>query len=336
MSASAREFLMIVEESSYGTPVATPTVWTTATTYGLANAEAYYIRLDEGNAFTMRGRPVEVTVPYGGGVAIPAYRVSDKIECKGKLKVKLSVSQAPFLLSWAGVQVNSGGTTPWTTTGNLAGDLASCSVYHAIQRSDGTYKRTLYPGVKVAGWSLTASEGSPVGTLDLDLVGQKFEGNTYDSSLDPTSTVFPAPADDNFPSDPFLFIHTNSLLTIAGASRSQISSLAIHVENKLARSFFNSRWVGLLQMKGRTTTVASKLLYAATPDDRTAYEDLTAGTVSIGYNNGTHGFVMNMNAQNIMDPFEDDLALEDVYWQSNTENNLYDPTAGSDFTLAFT
>ena len=32
-------------------------------------------------------------------------------------------------------------------------------------------------------------------------------------------------------------------------------------------------------------------------------------------------------------PFEDDLPLNDLYMQSSTENNLWDPSVGSDFTL---
>jgi hypothetical protein len=64
MAGAPREYLMIVEESAFKVPVTTPTVWNTSTTYGLANAQAYYIRLDGGNAFTMRPRPTgTVTVP---------------------------------------------------------------------------------------------------------------------------------------------------------------------------------------------------------------------------------------------------------------------------------
>ena len=335
MSASAREFLMVVEESSYGTPVATPVVWNSSTVYGLANATAYYVRLDGGNAFTMRPRPVQVEVPYGGGFAIGAYRVSDKQEVKGKLTVKLSVAQAPFFLSWAGVQINAGLTTPWTTTGTVAGDLASCSVYHAIQRSDGSFKRRQYSGTKVAAWSFSISEGSTVGTLSLDLVAQRAQGNQFDSSTDPTATVFPTPADNNFPVDPFVWINSYGLLTIGGTVRNQITELTVNVQNHLAQSYFNSRFIQVLKMVGRQTTVASKLQYNATPDDRTAYEGLTAESVSIGLNNGTHGFAMNLNAQNIFDPLEDDLGLQDLYYQSNTEHNLWDPAAGSDFALSF-
>lgn len=334
MSASAREFLMVVQESGFRTPVATPVVWTTATSYGLANAQAYYCRLDGGNAFTMRPRPVEVTVPYGGGVAIAASRVGDKLECKGKLKMKLSVSQAPFWLSWAGVRIPAGQASPWTTT-EPVGDLASCSIYHAIQRSDGSVKRRVYLGCKVDAWGLDISESSTVCTLSLDLSGSTPQGNQFDASSDPTSTVFPAPADDNFPSDWFVWIHSAGLLTVAGTARSAISELKVDVKNKLARSFYNTRFVQFLRFMGRETTVHTKLIYAPTPDDRTAYEGLTPAAVAIGLNNGTHGFDLNLNAQNVLSPFEDELPLDDAYWQANTENNLWDPAAGSDFSLAF-
>lgn len=335
MSAAPREFLMVVEESAYRTPVATPVVWSTSTVYGLGNAGAYYVRLDGGNAFTMRPRPVQVEVPYGGGLAIGQSRVSDKLECKGKLQLKLSVAQAPFWLSWALQRVNTAQTSPWTTS-EPAGDLASCSIYHAIQRSDGTYKRRVYLGCKVDACGFAIGEDSTVGTLSLDLSGSTPQGNQFDSSTDPTGTTFPSPADNQLPSDWFVWIHTSGLLTIAGTARAAIASLDVHVRNTLARSYYNSRFLQLLRFTGRKSTVASKLIYAATPDDRTAYEGLTAASASIGLNNGTHGFTLGLNAQNIMDPFEDDLPLDNLYWQSNTENNLWDNTAGSDFTLAFT
>lgn len=125
MAGSPREFLMIVEEGSFKTPVVSPVVWTTGTTYGLSNYSAAYLRLDDGNAFTMRPRPAgTVTVPYGGGFPVPAYMTSDKQALVGSLKVKLTVGLAPLLLSWAGVRINSGFTAPWTTTSSLAGDLA--------------------------------------------------------------------------------------------------------------------------------------------------------------------------------------------------------------------
>ena len=44
----SREFLMLVEESAYKTPVASPIVWPTS------SANAFYIRMDGSNAFTMR------------------------------------------------------------------------------------------------------------------------------------------------------------------------------------------------------------------------------------------------------------------------------------------
>jgi hypothetical protein len=63
----AREFLLLVQESAFKTPVTTPVVWPTA------SANAFYIRLDGANVFTMRPRPVMVAVPYGGGLATDAF-----------------------------------------------------------------------------------------------------------------------------------------------------------------------------------------------------------------------------------------------------------------------
>jgi len=339
MAGAAREFLMIVEESAFKTPVATPTVWTTATSYGLANAQAYYIRLDGGNAFTMRPRPTgTVTVPYGGGFAYPAYMTSDKQECKGQLTVKLCVSQAPFLLSWPLLRINSGQTAPWVTT-ELPGDLASCSLYHGITRPDGSIKRRVYLGSKCDSLGLAVSEGSTVVTLTLGISASTPQGNQFDSSSDPSAGTFPLPGDADFPVDPYVFIHAGgtSYITYGGAVRTQFSELNVSVQNTLARAWFANRYLQFLHLFGRKTTVASKLLYPlAAQDDRTNYEGLTSETLSIEMNNGTHGFTLGLNAQNVFSPFEDDLSLENAYYQASTENNLWDPSAGSDFTLTIT
>ena len=334
MSAVSREFLMIVEESAFGTPVVSPVVWTTSTTYGLANASAYYIRLPGDNQFTMRPRPIVVRVPYGGGLAIDAYTASDKLECKGRLTTMLSIAQAPFLLSWAGARI-VGGTSPWTTS-ELVGDLASCSIYHGIVEFDGTVKRRLYKGCKVDSWSLSCSEASTVATLTLEISGGTPQGNQFDSSVDPTSGVFPVPVDANFPSDPFEWIHTAGHVTIGGGARTAITELTISSQNVLARSFYNTRFVQYLRFCGRKTTVSSRLQYLSSPDDRTLYEGLATGGLSIGFNNGTHGFVMDLKATNVYDPLDDDLKLADTYWQSQTSGNMWDVAASADFTLAFT
>jgi tail tube protein len=338
MAGAPREYVMVVQESAYLTPVVSPVVWTTATTYGLANASAYYVRLGGPNRFTMRPRPVgTVTTPMGGGFDVPAYMFADKEECKGQLTLELTVGQAPMWLSWA-LQRMTGGTSPWTST-VATGDLASCSVYHAITRSDNTVKRQVYLGTKVDSFALTISEGSTACQLVLGLTASLAQGNQFDASSDPSAGTFPSPADADLPIDPFTFTHAGgtSFITYAGAVRTQFTELNITVANTLARRFFAQRHIQVLTLCGRKTTVASKLWYPATgQDDRTAYSGLVSKSMSIEINNGTHGFTIGANAQNVLSPFEDDLPLNDLYMQSSTENNLWDPTAGSDFTLTIT
>jgi hypothetical protein len=334
MSAVSREFLMIVKESAFKTPKTTPVVWTQSTTFGVDNADAYYIRLPGDNQFTMRPRPVGIVrTPYGGGVAVTQYAVADKIECRGQLTTPLSIKQAPFLLSWAGVPI-VGGTSPWTTT-EPAGDLPSCAIYHGIQNFDGTVKRRLYLGCKVDSWSVACSMDSTVATLTLQVSGSTPQGNQFDSSVDPTATPFPIPTDVQLPVDPFEWIHTGGHVTIGGAARTAITELTISSQNVLARSFYNNRFIQYLRFLGRNTTVATRLQYKTSPDDRTAYEGLATGGLSVGFNDGTHGFTMDLKSQNIFDPFDDDLKLSDTYWQTSTSGNMWDAAAGTDFSLAF-
>jgi len=338
---------MITQESSYLTPVAGPVVWTTAAPTGV---NAYYIRLDEGNAFAMRARPQEVEVPYGGGLAIGAYRVSDKIECRGNLRLKLTAGIAPFILGWASTRVDAARTLPWPQASEPPGDLASCSIYHAIMRDDGSYRRRVYLGCKVDSWALDISTDSTVGTLNLGVSGSTPQGNVYDGSADPTAAVFPPPSDDNLPVDPYLFAHTSNLaggsVMINGADRQAITQLTFNGTNTLARSFFNQRFLGKLRFVGRKTTAAVRLEYALAPagDDRPVYEGqmpygVTPIPVVIMFSTeptGGHTLQLQMNANNVIDPLDEDLPLDNLYFQSSTHNNLWDATAHEDFHFNFT
>ncbi len=321
----SREFLYLLQESAYKTPVATPVVGTSA----------FYIRLDGANAFTMRPRPVVVAVPYGGGMAIDAFRVADKMECKGRLVCKLYAGAlSQFLLQWAAQPINTAQTSPWTTT-EPAGDLASVSCYHAITRSDGSVKRRVYLGTKVDGWSIDVSEDGTIATLSMDLSAATPQGNQFDSSTDPTSTTFPAPTDPQLPTNPYVFIHASGNLTV-GTARTQFQSVKINCKNQIARRFWANRFVNLMRFVGRSTTLEAVNFYAPTPDDRTSYEGLTTETTSFALNNGTHSITINMNTASVLTRFEDQLPLNDLYTQTMTITNQWDSTAGSDLTMSFT
>ena len=213
-----REFAMFVQESSLQVPVTTPVVWPSA------SPNCFYARLDQGDSLTMRPRPAMVTVPYGGGVNIPAFTVSDKFVCTGRYTTKLYAGPfSQFLFQWAAQQVNTGNSAPWTTTSGLIapGNLASVSIFHAIQRpQDGTWKAQWYKGVMVNSWSFTMSEDSQIGTMTLELTGCVAQGNPWDGSSDPavgtspgvaptltgSGTVNP-PATNNLPINPYLFVN---------------------------------------------------------------------------------------------------------------------------------
>jgi hypothetical protein len=320
----AREFLWIIKESAYKTPMGSP----------VAGTDSIYLRLDGGNAFRMRPKPLQRPIMYGGGFAVPAFTVSDQIECKGTLQTKLYAAQAHLLLDWAGTRINAAQTAPWTTT-EPAGDLASCSVYHAIQRSDGTYKRRVYLGTKVTGGSIECRREAPVATLRLDLQASTPQGNQFDSSSDPSSTAFPAPAETAYPSDPYLFLHTAGNLSIGGA-RTLYSAVKIDFANKLDARFFENRFVNLIRFLGRESMLTAKLYYKPTPDDRTLFEGLAAQTLSLAFNNGTHSATFTFNAQNVYKDLNDDLPLDQVYEQEIQVSNHFDPVAAADWSVAFT
>jgi hypothetical protein len=319
-----REYLQLTIESAYGTKKTSPTRGT----------DVLPIRLAEGNSFTMEPTPVAVDVQYGGGLAVNAYTVSDKIECKGKLSLILCASQAAFFLKWAALRINTGQTSPWTTT-EPPGDLASCSIYHAIVTADGTVKRRVYLGAKVDGWHLEVSEQQTYVRFTLDLTASTPQGNAFDSSTDPTSGTFPAPTDSQLPTDAYLFVHTAGNLSIA-STRNQVSDIKVECKNAMQGRYFNNRFLQLYRFLGRETSLESKLYYAISPDDRASFEALTTLATSLELNNGSHTATLTLNAVNVLDSLDDDLPLNDLYFQTGKLMNYWDPNAGADLSWSFT
>jgi len=308
----------------------------------------------------MRPRIVPVTVPYGGGFAIPAFTVSDKYECVGRYQTKLYAGPfTQFLFQWAAQQVNSAGyvapagvSAGWSTT-EIPGNLASVSCYHAIQLGiAGTYKVRAYRGVKVRSFNFEISQDSQIGTLSLELVGSVAHGNQFDSSTDPTLTTagtaptytagppsgstIPYPANNNYPINPYLFINTSNtggsgssgyLEVGSGAltARTTFESIALSCTNQMMTRFWANRFAQFSQFCGRNMTLTASNFFTNSPDDRTAYEGLTGQSISLSIGNGTHSATFVLNTNNIFTTIEDRLPLADIYTQKLTATSQWDP-----------
>jgi hypothetical protein len=324
MAANAREFLWIVKESALGTLMSTP----------VAGTDSMYIRLVDGNSFSMATKPVIEKIPYGGGFAVTAEAVSDHYELAGQLKTKLYPSQAQLLMDWACTRVNAAQTIPWVTT-EPPNDLASCTVYHAVQRSDGTLRRKRYAGVKVGAMTIEVSRESTTAMITLDLVGSKSYGNPYDSTSDPDATAFPAPAESDYPTGPYTFKHTSTGLKVA-STVSSYTDLSIKVQNALSPQWFENSYRSLIQFCGRASTLDATLLFKASPDRRTAYEALTAQDTELTFSNGTHTAKIDFNGQNTIDPLTLDLPLDQAFMEKLSLFNRFDVSATSDIAVSFT
>ena len=325
---SAREYLWIVKESALGTVMSSPT----------AGTDSIYIRLIDGNAFSMVAEPIIEDIPYGGGFAVQAEAVSDHYSCTGSLKTKLYPSQAPLLLAWGISRINSAQTTPWTTT-EPAGDLASCSVYHAVRRSDGTYSLKRFAGCKVKGLRVEVSRQSTTAMLSLDLQASRAYGCAADTTSDPTSGEFAAPTEAQYPTAPFTFAQTAGTVTV-GSTRTQYDSLAIAVQNALDGRWFETSYLSINQFNGRASTLDTDLYLKASPDDRSAFEAITAQTCSVEFNNGTNTTTFQFNGKNHITKLPYDLPLDKAFMTKLSLKNRWDPTAlsgvGQDLSVAFT
>jgi hypothetical protein len=321
----AREFLQITQESSYLTPIAVP----------VRGTSQIAIRLEDGNSFSMRPTPITQSVMYGGGYNVEADTISDKTQLKGTLKTTLCYSQANLLLGAALTKINSAQTSPWTTT-EPANQLASVTIDHAIWADDtGAYKRTRYLGCKVDAGSLSSSEDGQKFVLSLDLNGSTYQGNTYDSSTDPTSTVFPQPSDNEYPTDYVLFIHANGGFSIDSAAFAEFLSLNCSWQYGHVLNFFANRFVQKQRSWGRKVKLDADVILRASPDFRAAFQTLAAKTLSLALTNGTHTITLDWKTKARIEGLDDDLPLGTNYQRKLSLGSRYDTTNNVDFTFTY-
>jgi hypothetical protein len=326
MAGFCREFLQITKESALGVKKLTP----------VRGTDQIAIRLEDGNSYTPRANPVTVPVVYGGGYNVEADTISDKTEVKGTLKTTLCYSQIPMLLGAGLSKINSGQTSPWTTT-EPVNQYASVWIDHAVWRDDtGTYKRTAYPGCKFDAGSISISEESQKMTASFEVIGTKYQGNTYDSSTDPDATAFPQPLDTEYPTDYVLFIHSNAALLIDTVAFLQYKSLGFSWQSNHVVDFFANRFVQQQRSWGRKLKLDADVLLRASPDFRAAFQTLAAKAVTLAFTNGVNTLSLDFKGNARIEGLDDDLPLGTNYQRKLSIGSRYDATAGADFAFAYT
>lgn len=326
----ARRFVRITQESAFGTY--------TAVGGGPSANPAIVIRGNGPSWFEPLTEPQIWEIMDTSGQNIPALWGSNVTMVGGQLVTQLYASQAQFLLGWALQRINSGQTSPWTTT-ELPYDLASCTIDFGYTRGTTAVKRTRYTGCKVVSGSLECSTDSPVWILTLNIIGSTPQGNTFDSSVDPDATVFPEPALTAYPTDPYVFQHTLGALTI-GTVRTKYDKLSINWTNQCKAYFDENRFANAIKMNGRRITWSSHLRLKTTPDDRAStYEVVGASTGQVVVNNGTNTATLNFNGKNRMDKLKEDMPLDsEFYYNLDLVSALDSSVAApnSDLQLSFT
>jgi hypothetical protein len=326
----SREFLQLVEESSYGV-TATPVVGT----------NAFYARLHDSDAFTGQMDITPLTIPYGGGRATPALMVSDQNVVNFRFHTYLYAgTYSAVLMNWLATPINAGRTAPWTTTdgSNLMppGDLASLTFYHAITQNDGTIDRRKYGGCKAASWTLACSRQSPIALLNV--TGQGIRDNVKADGATagyPDATEFPAPTETQYPSNPYLFSHTSGQLTI-GSVRTQYNSVGFNVTNAMDPRWFESTYIQFIRFLGRTTTLTADMHLKVTPADITNWQSKTVQVMSLKFDNGVNTLKLDCLTNNFYTALGRSLPLNQVFARQVTLTNFWDTSTGNDLTLTTT
>lgn len=320
---AAPHFARLTIESAFGTAKTTPT----------AGTEQIVLRLPESNSFQVDVQPVHQDIAYGGGLDVLGDVVFDHVNVGWDVSTLLYPAQAPLLLKWA--LTRKSGSSPWTSS-EPTGDLLSMYGDRALTTRTGTVVRKSVPGMKVSQLVLSASRQDPKARLRLRGVCIKEIGNPIDSSSDPDATAFPAPAEADYPTGPYLFSHTATNFMWNGSALAKYESVTLTVDNMLDTRFFESRWADSIDFTGRKVTVDAVLLFKTSPDLRSQLQSLERGSLSIEFDNGTNSAKIDMGATGFIRSVKQDLQLGKVAIVNAQFVGCWDPDLATDLTVTTT
>lgn len=315
----ARQFALIVREEEYGVPASGATLGT----------DKFYLPITQSGALSLRDAPVIGKISHGGGYATNACAYSDQTQIQGQLQLPLYPGAfGKFLLDWGITQINAGRTTPWASTDPdflmPKGDLASCTIYHALEQPDGTFNRRKFTGVKVLSGSLGASRQSPVWSLSLQLQGAKA---STASAID-----FPEPGPNDFPCGPYTFSDLEGGLKITSVRKSY-GSVAFNWTNAMAPQWFESRYAQLIKFCGRQSSINANLYMKPSPDDESTWHALTSMSSEIKLDNGAYEIKIAM-PNSRWETLSPDLPLDNVFAWNGTLEGYWSNADGVDVIVS--
>ena len=314
----ARRFLMLVKEEAWGVPMEEPT----------AGTDSFYLRLGDGT--DLGENPIIQEVPYGGGRTTAACAWSDQGENGGTLNTLLYPGQAPLFLHWWLTNINTGRTTPWATDNDglqPPGDVASVSIYEAIQESDGSYTRKAYRGCKVNSGTLSAQQDGAARAWQLAL---QIMAGAVEADID--TEEFPDPAETDYPCGPYLYSHLSGGLKIA-TTRNMVDSVSFSADNGLEGQYFVSKAPLRINSYGRNTTLSVGLARLKSPDDFADFKAVIAKDTELTLNNGTKSVKIDLHTNNHWQTMGRRLPDGSYYAWDGVLKNKWDASQGTDLTV---
>lgn len=320
-----REYLALVQETSFGTPVASPSTGTTR----------IYPRLT--SPFQGLMKPSIGTIPVGNGYVGPGCVYSDTNTLQPQFGGELYPVQSNFLLGWATTRINSGRTAPWTTTDSAdvmpIHDLASISAYRGVLESS-TMKRRRVSGYKCSNFTVSANRNDPVWKFTASGVAIRDDTNAAGTVADPLVAEIPDPTDSVYACGPWLFSHAAGGLKI-NTSRTMFDEVSVSFSNTLVARAFESRYPQVINFFGREIKINVSLYRKPSPDDLAALRALTAMDVQLVLANGTNTLTLDFGDYCRWTNLDEELPLDSQYMWRGEITAFYDATAGTDFTFTY-
>jgi len=246
------------------------------------------------------------------------------------LRTLLYPAQDDLLVGWGFNRINSGQTSPWTTT-EPVGDCASAIFAWGITDDTNTLTKYRGDGFKVQSMEVAMSRSTLGGAavLSAQLVGsQRIAAIGQD--VEPTTlTYYPSTAPYHL---------TECALTVNGTVHQNYDSVTVGVENDLIVRKDNRTYAQPIRAFGRSVKIQVSKLFTISPDIEALYLSRNAcSNCTLVMTHATSPtLTFDLKAQARITDYKRALPLSEVHGESYTVEAFFDRVATTDAVASFT
>ncbi len=305
----AQQWVRLTEETTYGVYPTSPT-----DASPLYTSIVQWIRLQDGNAFTMDPQPLTQEVRTADARNKVAYRTAQRQALRAKLRVNCPADQICMLIGWAT---------------NLSGTDGDVLKSITIDWMDG-YEKRRGLGMVIESLSLSCDNEKDFLVADIEFVGKKIDSSAP-TLVEPALTKFPV-------GRPYCIQDCAGLVT-APTTVTGYKSLSVSIKNRLFAPFNEDQYIQGCVYRGREVNWSIALLQSAAVL-RAAHEAQTKiATCQVQFSQtspAVHSLLLDFKSSNYITKRAVDRTFDGSIYENLDVVASNDATAGTDLAITAT